>query len=59
MINLGIAFYVVGALFTLYVVAATWRSRDADPRVPERSQWKVRTPTMDRRIAHWWRARHR
>jgi len=33
MSNLGIAFYVVGALFTLYVLAATWRSKDADPRV--------------------------
>ena len=32
MSNLGIAFYVVGALFTLYVVAASWRSKDADPR---------------------------
>jgi hypothetical protein len=60
MVNVGIAFYVVGALFTLYVVAATWRSRDADPRVPAgRRQWKPRTRTMDRRIAHWWRARQR
>jgi hypothetical protein len=32
MSNLGIAFYVVGALFTVYVVAASWRSKDADPR---------------------------
>jgi hypothetical protein len=32
MSNLDIAFYVVGALFALYVVAATWRSRDAEPR---------------------------
>jgi hypothetical protein len=30
MSNLGIVFYVVGALFTLYVVAATWRSKDAE-----------------------------
>lgn len=34
MSNLGIAFYVLGALFTLYVIAATWKSRDA--RVPGR-----------------------
>jgi len=32
MSNLSIAFYVVGALFTVYVVAASWRSKDADPR---------------------------
>lgn len=32
--NLGIVFYVVGSLLTLYVVAATWRSSDtqAPPR---------------------------
>jgi len=24
-----VAFYVIGALATLYIVAATWRSRDA------------------------------
>jgi hypothetical protein len=32
MSNLGIAFYVVGALFTLYIIAASWRSKDADPQ---------------------------
>ncbi|HUJ52784.1 MAG TPA: hypothetical protein VLX08_04465 [Steroidobacteraceae bacterium] len=32
MSNLGIVLYVVGALFTVYVVAATWRSKDAEPR---------------------------
>jgi hypothetical protein len=32
MSNLRIALYVVGALFTLYLIAATWRSRDADPQ---------------------------
>jgi len=31
MSNLGIACYVIGALVTLYVIAATWRSKDADP----------------------------
>lgn len=30
MSNLGIAGYVLGALLTLYIVAATWRSKDAD-----------------------------
>jgi hypothetical protein len=30
MSNVGIVFYVVGSLFVLYVVAATWRSKDAD-----------------------------
>ena len=30
MSNLGIAFYVLGALFTLYVIAATWKSRDCE-----------------------------
>jgi len=33
MSNWEIAFYVVGALFTVYVIAATWRSKDADPHV--------------------------
>lgn len=33
MSNLGIAFYVIGSLFTVYVVAATWRLKDADSRV--------------------------
>jgi hypothetical protein len=36
MSNLGIAFYVVGALFTVYVLAASWRSKDADPRSERR-----------------------
>ena len=31
----GIAFYVLGALLVLYIVAATWRSRDtSDMRRP-------------------------
>jgi len=58
--NVGIAFYVVGALVTLYVVAATWRSPDTALRArAERQRWKVRTPGVERRIAHWWRARQR
>jgi hypothetical protein len=46
MSNLGIVFYVVGALFTVYVVAATWRSKDAKPRregrAPQRSGGRTR-----------------
>jgi hypothetical protein len=34
--NLGIAFYVIGALVTLYVVATTWRARDPAGRVRAR-----------------------
>jgi hypothetical protein len=40
MSDLGIIFYVVGALFTLYVVAATWRSSDSDARLRERRPGK-------------------
>ena len=46
------------ALFTLYVVAATWKSKDApshvrtDTRVP-----RSRSLSIDRRLTHWWRAR--
>jgi hypothetical protein len=36
--DLGIAFYVIGALATLYAVAATWRSRDADSSVRDRQR---------------------
>lgn len=56
----GIGFFVVGALFTVYIVAATWRSRDADPPATggERPvHWH--TPSAERRIVHWWRARRR
>ena len=58
--NPGIALYVVGVLFTVYVVAATWRSKDADSQV----RGKLRPPrssnrAVDRRIVHWWRARQR
>jgi hypothetical protein len=46
MSNLGIVFYVVGALFTVYVVAATWGSKDAEPRsdgrAPQRSSERTR-----------------
>jgi hypothetical protein len=58
--NVGIALFVVGALFTVYIVAATWRSRDAGSGVREKLQPR-RSPsqTLDRRIVHWWRARQR
>jgi hypothetical protein len=53
-----IPFYVIGALVTLYIVAATWRSRDAAGRAaPEQYRPTRRAPTVDRRIIHWWRAR--
>jgi threonine/homoserine/homoserine lactone efflux protein len=29
---LSVVFYVVGALFLVYLIAAAWRSRDADSR---------------------------
>jgi hypothetical protein len=32
MTNLSVAFYIVGSLFALYLIAATWRSRDAGTR---------------------------
>jgi hypothetical protein len=36
--NLEVAFYVVGALFVLYLVAATWRSKDQAPRGRDRDR---------------------
>jgi hypothetical protein len=58
MSNIPIAFYVIGALFTLYVVAATWRSKDASSRVSS-DMWRQRSRpvSVDRRLNHWWRAR--
>jgi hypothetical protein len=58
--NAGIALYVVGVLFTVYVMAATWRSKDADFRVREKPHPR-RSPNqaVDRRIVHWWRGRQR
>ncbi len=32
MSNVDIACYVVATLVVLYIVAATWRSKDQDPR---------------------------
>lgn len=56
--NIPIAFYVVGALFTLYVVAATWRAKDASSRVQsDTRRQRSRPVSVDRRLNHWWRAR--
>jgi hypothetical protein len=55
-----IPFYVVGALVTVYIVAATWRSKDVAERLGVgRRPVKARAPTLDRRLVHWWRARRR
>jgi hypothetical protein len=55
-----VPFYVIGALVTVYVVAATWRSRDAACRpADERQLATLRGPTFDRRMIHWWRALRR
>lgn len=55
----GIAFYVVGALFALYLIAAAWRSKDAEYRNDVRRAASLHTPTVERRLIHWWRARRR
>jgi hypothetical protein len=56
----GIGLSVVGALFTLYVVAATWRSKDAGyPQTGDERAVHGHTPPAERRIVHWWRARRR
>jgi hypothetical protein len=53
-------FYLTGALVALYIVAASWRSRDAaDRRGEERQASTVRARTVDRRVIHWWRALRR
>jgi hypothetical protein len=41
MSNLEIAFYVVGTLFVVYLVAATWRSRDQDPHARDRAKGRL------------------
>lgn len=54
----GVFFYVTGALVALYIVAASWRSRDAAYRPGEERQGSApRVRTIDRRLVHWWRAR--
>ena len=55
-----VPFYVIGALVTLYIVAASWRSRDAAYRpADERQGTTLRGRTLDRRMVHWWRALRR
>ena len=55
-----VPFYVVGALVTLYIVAATWRSRDTTYHPAEERQAATpRERTLDRRVVHWWRALRR
>jgi hypothetical protein len=55
-----VPFYVIGALVTLYIIAATWRSRDAAYRPAEERQIStLRVRTFDRRVVHWWRALRR
>ena len=50
-------FYVLGALLTLYIVAASWRSRDAAARRPAEEQPAAAAGrTLDRRVVHWYRA---
>ncbi len=58
--NAGIAFYVLGAFVTLYIVAATWRSRDTgDPLRRGRASAPPATQGIERRIIHAWRAKRR
>jgi hypothetical protein len=60
MSNIPIALYVVGALLTLYVVAATWRSKDASSHArSDTPRRRSRPVSIDRRLNHWWRARRR
>ncbi|MBS0377581.1 MAG: hypothetical protein JSS29_03775 [Proteobacteria bacterium] len=56
--NVAIAFYVVGALLTVYIVAAGWRPADRS-QAPERRVRPGEIParTFDRRAVHWWRSR--
>jgi hypothetical protein len=56
----AIPFYVVGAVVSVYIVAATWRSKDAGERLNGQPRpLKTRAATIDRRLVHWWRARRR
>jgi hypothetical protein len=56
--NVPVAFLVLGALFTLYVVAATWRSKDAPSQLRgAAARPRPRSVSVSRRLSHWWRAR--
>src|SRR5450432_416008 len=49
---------IVGALFTAYGVAATWRSQHRfSPMREEIGSHRARS--VERRLRHWWRARRR
>jgi hypothetical protein len=55
MSNTPIAFYVVGALFTLYVVAARWRSKKKQGTSYTQSNphpLRSRSVSADRRVDH-------
>jgi|HubBroStandDraft_6_1064221.scaffolds.fasta_scaffold53846_2 hypothetical protein len=58
--NSVVALYIIGALFTLYVVAATSLSKDADAHASKKPHMrKSPSQAVDRRVVHWWRARRR
>jgi hypothetical protein len=58
MSNVPIALLVLGALFTLYVVAATWHSKDAPSHMRgDAAGPRPRPVSLSRRLNHWWRAR--
>jgi hypothetical protein len=49
--NIPVACYVLGALFTLYVVAATWRSKDASSQARrDIPRPRARPVGVDRRL---------
>jgi hypothetical protein len=55
-----VPFYVLGALLTLYIVAASWRSRDAAARRPAEDRPAAAAGrSLDRRVIHWYRTLRR
>ena len=53
----GFAFHALAVLFALYVVAASWRARDAAYRGSGgREAARLHTRTVERRVIHAWRA---
>jgi hypothetical protein len=54
-----VPFYVLGALLTLYIVAASWRSRDAAARRSAEERPAAAERTLDRRVVHLYRALRR
>jgi hypothetical protein len=59
MSDIPIAFFVLAAFFTLYVVASTWRSRDISGDARGESRVPHHPVSVDRRLNHWWRDRQR